>query len=230
MPCNSAKLKQITALMLLAWIGLTSSARAAAKFDCRYEFEELAEGPAFTALREFSRGREELTGHRVEVRRGKRVVSVGFLQKENDQRFMRLLARAIVAGEVDEIDAGRVVGPKVLPLLLSLSRLANEEHPLLVHGKIDIAAMEKNFFEQRAIAAQGGEKIGPFIMPVSQDRLRRAGQLFSEEEIAAYEQAKETLKIAKACKKRQKVKKLEKCKPLVFSMDARDPDGIRWEK
>jgi len=226
-----ASLIRVLSLIGLLHLLCGSPAAAYARDEaCPAEFSVLGEGRAFLALKAYSAEHEAISGHRVELRKGRRVVSIGFLQKENDQRFMRLVARAISAGEVDEVDAGTIVGPKALSLLTNIERLASKDRPLLVRGKIDIARLEKDLKDQLETVARGGEKVGAFVMPISPERLRRAGWVYSEEELAAYAEAKEVLGIKKACRKLQKVKKLRDCAPLKFSMDARDPASVRWKK
>lgn len=108
---------------------------------------------------------------------GRRIVDIGLIQRGQRTLFTKVL-RALREGSIDEIQAGQVVGPKVLSLLHQLAEdLAR--HP---HAKVEI---EGNFV-WRYMDTEGPHR------PVHKSRQLAAH--WSPPEVAAYEKAEAALR------------------------------------
>jgi hypothetical protein len=172
------------ALVLLAPAAHAHAPLPAWWANCKAAFSSLTqkkrERPALRALVDYLRdphGGMDTKMNSFRVVKGRRIIDIGLVQRGQRALFTRVL-KALREGSIDEIQAGQVVGPKVLSLL---HQLADDlvKHP---HARVEI----RGNFVWRYIDAEGP------LHPVHPGRERVAH--WSPPEIAAHEKAEAALR------------------------------------
>lgn len=150
--------------------------------------------------------------HALQISHGLGYVTIGYLTR-SDRQFSKLLYRAVESGQIAEIRAGTIVGPKVLALLTGLKRVAKSNKPLQVTGVLPVHFIEEEFFEQ--------------TLDVFEHRNCgiRSPCSWTSKDIDDYHNAWRVLGVAEA------VKTLNLRPPSIimkFEMDARFPERVKW--
>jgi|GEM_PF-4856509 len=170
--------------------------------------------PAFNAetreLAEYIRTKGHLADdfHLANVN-GKGVLTINYLSID-DTRLLALMTKAVRSGGIAEIDAGTIAGPKVLHVLTRLKTVANANSELRIEGTLNPLTLD-----ERAMSQIRGEES------------RYVGHRWSAQDIANYDQAYQTLRIADACKR---LFGSRPCGKMRFSLDARRPESATWTK
>jgi len=118
---------------------------------------------------------------------------------------------AVRAGKVAEINAGNVMGPRVLAILNRLKDEVPDGENMIVHGKMEPADLALTFNRQLNL-----ESANP----------KMAAKIKSDK--AKFERALDELGITKACRQFYNAP-VSKCKDLIFQIDSHSPNGIRWQ-
>ncbi|KYG63219.1 hypothetical protein AZI86_16080 [Bdellovibrio bacteriovorus] len=156
-----------------------------------------------------------LYGHFVTLdAKARTVLKISFLDAHSSE-VNRVLYDVIKKGQIDEIDAGAVVGPKVLPLLLSLTRITPESKKMIVRGYIRPEWLHDTMSREAAMFdAQG----------------RRNYDHFSAKDLERWNKTMEDLGLTEACRKFYGTAELSGCGRLDFVFDVRHPQKVSWEK
>lgn len=127
----------------------------------------------------------------------------------------RVIYNAIKNGKIDEIDAGAVVGPKVLPLILNLARIAPAHKRLIIRGYVRANFINEALLrEESALDANG----------------HRNFHHLTEKDIERLHKSTEELGLLEACRKFYGAVDFSACGSMRFMMDARNPRAIAWSK
>ena len=154
-----------------------------------------------------------LYGHFVTVNAKARVVlKVAHLDAHSTEAN-RVLFQAIKSGRIDEVDAGMVVGPKVLPLLLSLAHLTPSDKKMIVRGTIRPSWIHDTLLREE---------------PLFDSQGRRNYNHFTSKDIERWQKAADELGLLEACRKFFGAGNLSACGNLDFTLDARFPDRVTW--
>jgi hypothetical protein len=143
------------------------------------------------------------------------VLKIGYLVRDGDRSFSRLTLKAVESGAIDEINAGMVHGPKVLPLLLSLKRIAPTDKPLVVRGVLWVRKLKKDL----KLQLEGTPRNGTDLNQINQNAIR-----WSAKELENYENALRTLhldEVMEAIGDRDKY--------IEFKFDARTPEQATYK-
>ncbi len=149
------------------------------------------------------------TGHTVSFNRGAGHVKIGLLS-QNQVAFGSALANAIRKGDISRIDAGLVIGPRVIPMLQRLAKTTPNADQLSVSGYMDVSQI--------------------FNLLASQTRIKKTDQLmeFSESEYASISQSLELMNVRQACEKFYQTSDLRRCRVMKFEFKAGKLDEIEW--
>lgn len=142
------------------------------------------------------------------------VLKISFLDAHSTE-VNRLIYEAIKKGQIDEIDTGAVVGPKVLPLLLSLTRITPPSKKMIVRGYVRPEWMQDTLGRET---------------PLMDERGRRNYDHFSAKDLARWNKTVEEMGLLEACRKFYGTSELSQCGRLNFAFDARYPDKVHWNK
>lgn len=150
--------------------------------------------------------------HTLRIKDGRGYLSIGYLDRREDTRFMAAMAQALRDGRIAEIDVGLILGGKVLDLVSKLTDLAPGKTEIT--GTVRVRLVEKDVRDN------------PFKKGIStEDR----ADLYSDIEVQRYEAAVARLKLKEACLKFRGTTDLLKCDELKFRIDTSRPDDIQWE-
>lgn len=152
------------------------------------------------------------TGDHTLIRKpdGGALLVIKYLRRE-DAQLLSLMTRAVRSGAITEIEAGNIVGEKVLSLLTRLGDIAPTTRPLRIRGAMDIDGM---YIDRQSAVVSQGNSLGK-------------SHLWSQQELENFDRAIDRLGIRGACQRLYRVD-LSECRGLTFTMDARDPASIRW--
>lgn len=182
-------------------------------------------------------------------------LKIGHLRTDSD--FMRAIHAAIQRGLVTEVDAGAVAGPKVLPLILSISRAAPTGSSLKIRGWLIPAFLNQGISEGRAEWLKRGAAFskskpkGPLPpkpieeMTEAEKRVfryaeskyqrkiqayrRKRGEMIDDQEAEKISEAIQTLKIQEACLKYHNKPSIAACYDLLsFEFNTNSPTEIHW--
>lgn len=156
-----------------------------------------------------------LYGHFVTLdAKARTVLKISFLDAHSSE-VNRLLYEAIKTGRIDEVDTGAVVGPKVLPLLLSLARISPESKKMIVRGYIRPEWLQDTILRNE---------------PLFDSQGRRNYDHFSKNDLERWNKTAEDMGLLEACRKFYGKSELAGCRALHFAFDARYPQRVIWEK
>ncbi|RZA08015.1 MAG: hypothetical protein EOP11_06095 [Proteobacteria bacterium] len=148
--------------------------------------------------------------HELDIRNGRGYVRIGVLL-QGDIAYAQALSAAVREGSIAEIDAGKVVGAKVLPMLTRIAASGPKGANIVVYGNLTPRSIMESVELFRHEAPGSPE-------------------FLSEGSIRLFHNAVEKLKILEACAEHWNVSKLELCGPLKFRIDSGRPAGVIWER
>ena len=142
---------------------------------------------------------------------GKGYLKIDFLRK-GDLKFSKLMAQAVRDGSIAEIDAGAVVGPKVLILLHKLQKIAPKDSPLIIQGNAKPSELIADMhFQEEAFKKTSAHY----------------AEHWSNHDISDFQSAVNGLRLPEACA--QYGRSVDNCDLLLrFTFDARYPESIHW--
>lgn len=156
-----------------------------------------------------------LYGHFVTLdSKARTVLKISFLDAHSTE-VNRLLYDVIKKGQIDEIDTGAVVGPKVLPLLLSLTRITPAHKKMIVRGYVRPEWIQDTILREAPLLDQQG---------------RRNYDHFSAKDLERWNKTAEEMGLLEACRKFYGTSEFSACGRLNFAFDARYPDKVFWDK
>lgn len=154
--------------------------------------------------------------HTVTQENGVGVLKIGYLEKR-DRSFMVETARQIKEGTIKKVDAGQIVGPKVLPTMMDFGkRVGQESGSVQFRGSLNGSRIKTSFEDQVRAA-----------VPAAYDSGRANPYHWSSQEIENYRRAYAEMGIDEACRKYYRS---QPCGDLSFEFDAKNPQRIVWRK
>jgi hypothetical protein len=156
--------------------------------------------------------------HKVAVINGRAFVKIGQINRD-EQRFMKLLLAAIKRGDVAEIDAGSIDGPKVLNVLAGISSRARKDKPVTITGRLEMADLIDTMKSER-IMAENPETFG--------DASKNPAFQWSLADTSDFFTAAHKLKIPEACRKLFRQTNLSACGRMEFQFSTDHPERIEW--
>lgn len=150
--------------------------------------------------------------HTLDIKDGLGYVKIGRFHR-NQGGFSKALLKALKAGAIAEVNAGQVVGPKVLALLWRMKQvLPNSGKQVRFSGLIRMAGVEKNMENQLT---------GIDVFSTA--------EIWNKQEIEDYKSAIRKLGVKNACRKIYNAT-LKSCGYLRFSFSSGDSDPVTWEQ
>ncbi len=146
---------------------------------------------------------------------GENTLKIAMLQRR-DGDISKAMLGAVKEGSIQKIDAGLIVGPKVLNLLAKLKDIAPKDHPLIVTGSISPTKFSEKMEKYKRVTVLDAGK-----------KSTQVPDFFTEKDISDYSAAIETLGIDKACA--QLGRTASNCGELRFTFDARYPQNVVWK-
>lgn len=154
--------------------------------------------------------------HRIKVVKGRAHIKIGYLKKEKDGQFMKLLLRAYKEGAVAEIDAGLILGPKVLNLLNQLRKLTPLNGQLCeFRGGLNAA----NLLDEMQLQVQAS---------TAGYRSQTSPKYWRQADIEDFNRALKELHFDEACLKFYQTNAISKCGFLKFKMNNKNPSQVEW--
>jgi hypothetical protein len=151
--------------------------------------------------------------HRLKIENGRGVIKIGYLLQDQT-RFKRLALRAIQTGAISEIDAGEVVGPKVLALLNEMRKIKTESGaPVRFSGRLPMFQIDASITNDRAFSSH--EPIGH-------------PKRYTTSDIQAYERALNELGVKEACMKFYRSESMGNCIEIHFRFDNSSGAPVQW--
>ena len=161
------------------------------------------------ALRDYIRMSDDVY---LEFENGQTVLTLNYFHFE-DARLLALMNRAVRSGGISKIDAGGVVGPKVLNVLTRMRDLVPPGTSMRIEGTLTPKTVDKEAFRQIASSRAGQARDLP-------------GFRWSDQDVANYQQARRILGIDEACDRLF----VGACGSMRFSLDARHPEATAWTR
>jgi hypothetical protein len=148
-------------------------------------------------------------------RDGKVTLEIGMLRR-NQKEFMVAATKAIREGQVQVVDAGHIVGPKVLATMKDFSETVSKgnKNGVQFRGKIHGNRIRTTFQDQLEM------KLGSKL-----DNGASNPYSWTQREIENYRRAVKELKLDEACRRYYGS---APCGELYFEYDARYPEKIKW--
>lgn len=154
--------------------------------------------------------------HDIRIENGVGVVEIGYLHR-SQKAFMAQTTKAIKEGAVQKIDAGNIVGPKVIPTMMDYSKKLNKQGlSVKFEGELGGNRIKTTFEDQVAARA-----------PALNDKGQSNVYHWNNDEIVRYRQAYTEMGIDEACRKYYPN---QICGRLFFSFDSKNPKKVIWRK
>ncbi len=155
--------------------------------------------------------------HSLETVNNQTVLNIGFMWRDGLMKHGREMRDAIRAGSIDRINTGRIIGPKVLPMVLKLKGVAPASKNMKIEGRVSVPEimLQRDFEVVRYRKAQQEGK--------SVDMSTR----WPPSEVNSFDNAMRELGVVKAC--RDFFGSLKNCGSMRFEFDA-NTGAVRWEK
>ncbi len=169
---------------------------------------------AAEALQKFRESAQASRGmHLVDIKNGEATWKVGYLSRDE----MREAGKLIKAGAIQRIDAGPVLGPKVLPTMFDLGKKLPSDAPAIkISGRMNVSRIRKQFEDE----------LKAKVAPIS-DKGKSNPVYWTQKEVDNYKRAYSDMKIDEACKKYYSN---SLCGELLFEFDTKSPDRVRWSR
>jgi hypothetical protein len=197
----------IAAAAALAALLFSPSGRA----ECAETFRKLKLPEGLAALERETRtlaASDRPALHELSVKDGRGYVRIGILL-QSDISYAQALAAAVREGSVAEINAGNVVGAKVLPMLARIASHGPKGGSLVVHGKVSPKAILET-------------------VEMFKNEAPGSPEFISEGNLRLLLGSMEKLRMLDACKRIWKVSRLELCGPMQFRLDSAKGEP-QWE-
>lgn len=209
-------------------------ARAAGPKDClRQKLIAISQAPAdsknLRMLQEsIEEGRRHVSRHSMVIKNGRAVVDIAHLQRQFDFDFMQKFFAALSAGEISEVSAGTITGPKVLALLTRIPKIVPSGSNTVVHGVLDLQAIETNLKMQLELSKTGSATTNLITQSVFDKKTKQMGLVWSARDAREFEVALRELNLSVVCRDLRGTTDLSECGPLRFRMNTNRPDHIDW--
>lgn len=211
--------KNLAVVIFGLTFGLANTALADSTAVCRQLFADNSKPDAQRILNRIEElgPSSTIAPHEITIKDGKGYIKIGYLDY-TQREYMLALRDAVKMGAIAEIDAGLVVGPKVLPWLLKIADFVPPEQPITITGELNPRILIKQIRD-------GSQIKNPTT-------LKERSKAFSEKEIQELSETAETLGINKACLKYYSTSDWLSgdCLLMTFRMKSNDPDAIDWKK
>lgn len=154
-------------------------------------------------------------GHFVKIDSKARLVLKISYMSAHSLKLNRTVYDAIRSGQIDEIDTGVIVGPKVLPLIKDMARIVPDRKKVIVRGSVH------------------PEFIYAWMMseaPAFEANGTRNYQHVSPKDLERWDRAADEMGLLEACRKFYGTSQISSCGRMKFFMDVRHPHNVVWEK
>jgi hypothetical protein len=188
----SSPFRALTTTLLLASkitlalvCGPISFAHAARGQACQFVFSD----PKAEALAHLEKAAADTRSHRLVFENDRATLKIGLLDA-NDRQFSVALLKAMKIDALSIIDAGEIVGPKVLSVLAGLPELAPADSNLTIRGHLSPALLSKwmhEYYQQ----SQTTEAI---------HKGKRNVDYFTKADVDRFNESVEVIKLDEACR------------------------------